>query len=62
MHCTSLQGNYQPPPASKKLLAIAKNDIKKYFKLNCRILLKNESDQLEYTSKKNTSFTFQKTI
>lgn len=44
----------------EEVIRIAKNDIKKYFNLNCRILLKNESDQLEYTSKKNTSFTISK--
>ena len=44
----------------EEVIRIAKNDVKKYFNLDCRILLKNESDQLEYTTKKNTSFTISK--
>ena len=41
----------------EEVISIAKNDIKKYFNLNSRILLKNESDQLDYTSQKDANFT-----
>jgi two-component system, OmpR family, sensor histidine kinase KdpD len=44
----------------QEVISIAKNDIKKYFNLNCRILLKNDENQLEYSSKKDTSFTISK--
>src|SRR5665647_226459 len=33
-----------------EVINIAKNDIKKYFSLKCRILLKNDTNQLDYTS------------
>ena len=39
-----------------EVIIIAKNDIKKYFNLNCRIILKNDSDRLDYTGQKNTNF------
>lgn len=32
----------------EEVIEIAKNDIKKYFNLKCRILLKNESNHLDY--------------
>jgi len=44
----------------EEVIRIAKDDVKKYFNLDCRILLKNESGQLEYSSKKSTSFTISK--
>ncbi len=31
-----------------EVINIAKNDIKKYFNLNSRILLKNDTNQLDY--------------
>jgi two-component system sensor histidine kinase KdpD len=34
----------------EEVINIAKNDIKKYFNLKSRILLKNDSDQLDFTS------------
>jgi two-component system sensor histidine kinase KdpD len=40
----------------EEVIIIAKNDIKKYFNLNCRIILKNDSDRLDYISQKNTNF------
>ena len=40
----------------EEVINIAKNDIKKYFNLNCRIILKNDSDRLDYTSQKNANF------
>jgi two-component system sensor histidine kinase KdpD len=40
----------------EEVIIIAKNDIKKYFSLNCRIILKNDSDRLDYISQKNTNF------
>ena len=44
----------------EEVAAIAKNDIKKYFNLDSRILLKNDSDQLEYASQSNTNFALSK--
>jgi two-component system sensor histidine kinase KdpD len=44
----------------EEVVAIAKNDIKKYFNLDSRILLKNDSDQLEYVSQPNTNFAISK--
>ena len=44
----------------EEVVAIAKNDIKKYFNLDSRILLKNDSDQLEYASQSNTNFALSK--
>jgi two-component system, OmpR family, sensor histidine kinase KdpD len=32
----------------EEVITIAKNDIRKYFNLKCRIMLKNDSNQLEY--------------
>jgi two-component system sensor histidine kinase KdpD len=37
------------------VINIAKNDIKKYFNLKSRILLKNDSNQLDYVSKDDTN-------
>jgi two-component system sensor histidine kinase KdpD len=34
----------------EEVVSIAKNDIKKYFNLKCRILLKNDINQLDYIS------------
>jgi len=36
------------------VITIAKNDIKKYFNLDSRILLKNESDKLDYANQKDS--------
>jgi two-component system sensor histidine kinase KdpD len=44
----------------EEVVAMAKNDIKKYFNLDSRILLKNDSDQLEYVSQPNTNFAISK--
>jgi two-component system sensor histidine kinase KdpD len=43
-----------------EVISIAKNDIKKYFKLNARILLKNDANQLDYPRQKDSSFTISK--
>jgi two-component system, OmpR family, sensor histidine kinase KdpD len=43
-----------------EVITIAKNDIKRYFKLNVRILLKNESNQLDYPRQKDSDFTISK--
>jgi two-component system, OmpR family, sensor histidine kinase KdpD len=43
-----------------EVISIAKNGIKKYFNLNCTILLKNDTNQLEYPDQKNTDFTISK--
>jgi len=44
----------------EEVITIAKNDIKKYFRLESQILLKSDSGDLEYTSKKNGNFTISK--
>ena len=44
----------------EEVIAIAKNDIKKYFNLNCRILLRTEEEKLDYTVHKNTNFNLSK--
>jgi two-component system sensor histidine kinase KdpD len=44
----------------EEVITIAKNDIKKYFNLNSRILLISENNDLEYTSRKNGNFTISK--
>jgi two-component system sensor histidine kinase KdpD len=44
----------------EEVITIAKNDIKKYFHLESRILLKSDTGDLEYTSKKNGNFTISK--
>ena len=44
----------------EEVIAIAKNDIKKYFNLESRILLKSNTNDLEYSSKKNGTFTISK--
>jgi two-component system, OmpR family, sensor histidine kinase KdpD len=38
----------------EEVITIAKNDIKKYFNLDSRILLKNESDKLDYANQKDS--------
>ena len=43
-----------------EVITIARNDIKKYFKLNTRILLKNEANQLDYPRQKDSNFTISK--
>jgi len=40
----------------EEVINIARNDIKKYFNLNSRILLKNETNQLDFTSKFDSDF------
>ena len=40
-----------------EVINIAKNDIKKYFNLKSRILLRNESNQLDYFSQNDTNIT-----
>jgi two-component system sensor histidine kinase KdpD len=44
----------------EEVINIAKNDIKKYFHLESRILLKSDDGDLEYSSKKNGNFTISK--
>jgi len=44
----------------EEVITIAKNSIKKYFNLNCRILLKNDEDKLEYASHERINFTISK--
>jgi two-component system sensor histidine kinase KdpD len=46
----------------EEVITIAKNDIKKYFHLESRILLKSDTGDLEYTSKKNGNFTISDTL
>ena len=43
-----------------EVITIAKNDIKRYFNLNCRILLKNDANQLDYPQQKDSDFTISK--
>jgi two-component system, OmpR family, sensor histidine kinase KdpD len=38
----------------EEVIIIAKNDIKKYFDLKCRIILKNDNNQLEYSSQEES--------
>ncbi|MGD0342851.1 MAG: ATP-binding protein, partial [Bacteroidales bacterium] len=38
----------------EEVISIAKNDIKKYFNLDSRILLKNEADKLDYADQKDS--------
>jgi two-component system sensor histidine kinase KdpD len=40
----------------EEVITIAKNDIKKYFNLSCRIILKNDDNELDYTNPKNSDF------
>jgi two-component system sensor histidine kinase KdpD len=40
----------------EEVVGIANNGIKNYFNLNCRILLKNETNQLDYASQKSNNF------
>jgi two-component system, OmpR family, sensor histidine kinase KdpD len=44
----------------EEVISIAKNDINKYFNLNCRIILRSEENKLDYTVYKNTNFEFSK--
>jgi two-component system sensor histidine kinase KdpD len=44
----------------EEVVAIAKNDIKRYFRLNCRIILRNEEEKLDYTVYKDTNFNLSK--
>jgi two-component system, OmpR family, sensor histidine kinase KdpD len=44
----------------EEVVNIAKTDIKKYFGLKCRILLKNESNQLDFNKLAESDFTFSK--
>jgi two-component system sensor histidine kinase KdpD len=44
----------------EEVILIAKNDIKKYFNLDSLILLKNDNNELEYTSRKNGNSTISK--
>jgi two-component system, OmpR family, sensor histidine kinase KdpD len=43
-----------------EVISIAKNDVKKYFSLDCRILLINDNNELEYPGKKNGNFNISK--
>ena len=43
-----------------EVITIAKNDIKRYFNLNTRILLKNDANQLDYPHQKDSDFTISK--
>ena len=38
----------------EEVIIIAKNDIKKYFDLKCRIILKNDNNQLDYSSQEES--------
>jgi two-component system, OmpR family, sensor histidine kinase KdpD len=40
----------------EEVISIAKLGVRKYFNLNCQILLKNEGNQLEYPNKKVANF------
>ena len=42
----------------EEVIDIAKNDIKKYFNLNARILLKNDANQLELSRSERFKFHF----
>ncbi len=44
----------------EEVIVIAKNDIKKYFNLKSRILLKNDDNKLAYVNQKDTDFTLSK--
>ncbi len=39
----------------EEVISIAKKDIKKYFRLDCRILLKNDENQLDYENQKDSA-------
>ncbi len=41
----------------EEVIIIAKNDIKKYFDLKCRIILKNDNNQLDYSSNDDSGIT-----
>ena len=44
----------------EEVINIAKKDIKKYFNLKCRILLKNDTNQLDYDSHNDTNIILSK--
>jgi two-component system, OmpR family, sensor histidine kinase KdpD len=44
----------------EEVVGIAKNDINKYFMLNCRIILRNDVNKLDYTIYKNSNFNLSK--
>jgi len=44
----------------EEVINIAKNDIKKYFSLKCRIVLKNDTDQLDYSSQNDAKIILSK--
>lgn len=44
----------------EEVITIAKNDIKKYFNLNCRIILRNNEDKLDYTIYNKTDINLSK--
>ena len=44
----------------EEVVVIAKNDIKKYFNLNCRIVLRSDENKLDYTIYKETNFNLSK--
>jgi two-component system, OmpR family, sensor histidine kinase KdpD len=44
----------------EEVVSIAKNDIKKYFNLNCRIILKNDANKLDYKIYKDTDINLTK--
>lgn len=44
----------------EEVVSIAKSDIKKYFNLNCRIILRSADEKLDYTVYRNTNFNFSK--
>ncbi len=41
----------------EEVIIIAKNDIKKYFDLKCRIILKNDNNQLDYSNNDDSGIT-----
>jgi len=44
----------------EEVIIIAKNDIKKYFDLKCRIILKNDNNQLDYSSQEDSNINLSK--
>jgi two-component system sensor histidine kinase KdpD len=44
----------------EEVINIAKNDIQKYFKLKCRIILKDDTNQLDFTRQPDTSLNLSK--
>lgn len=43
-----------------EVITIAKTDISKYFNINCRIILRNDENKLDYTIYKDTNFNLSK--